>query len=369
MTRALLGTRKGLFALEPGGQLRCIGFLGDPVTMALFDPRDCTVYAAVGHGHFGAKLHRSVDCFSSPTPTWEPCEAPVYPPKPEGVVDVCPQRGTERSWSLNMIWSLEPGGSDEPGVLWCGTIPGGLFRSEDRGASWSINDALWNMPERKRWFGGGYDEPGIHSVVVDPRDSKRIAVGISCGGVWLSEDRGASWACRTKGMWAAYMPEERKNEAEIQDPHRLAQCSAQPEQLWVQHHNGAFRSSNGARDWHELTIAPSSFGFTVAAHPRDPDTAWFVPAVKDELRVPCDGEFVVTRTRDGGKTFTVHRAGLPATPAYDLVYRHALDVSADGKQLVMGSTTGNAWLSSDEGDSWSALSHHLPPVLCVRVVS
>lgn len=94
-----------------------------------------------------------------------------------------------------------------------------------------------------------------------------------------------------------------------------------------------------------------------------------MPAVKDELRVPCDGDFVVTRTRDGGKSFTVHRAGLPAAPAYDLVYRHALDVSADGKQLVMGSTTGNAWLSSDEGESWSAISHHLPPVLCVRVVS
>ena len=31
---------------------------------------------------------------------------------------------------------------------------------------------------------GGYDDPGIHSICVDPRDSKNIALGISCGGVW-----------------------------------------------------------------------------------------------------------------------------------------------------------------------------------------
>ena len=224
------------------------------------------------------------------------------------------------------------------------------------------------MPERKQWFGGGYDDPGIHSVVVDPRDSKHISIGISCGGVWVSEDGGASSACRTKGMWAAYMPEERKNEAEIQDPHRLVQCAAAPDQLWAQHHNGAFASSDGARQWRALAVVPSSFGFAVAAHPRDPKTAWFVPAVKDEQRYPVNGEFVVARTRDGGASFTIHRKGLPDAPAYDLVYRHALDVSSDGKTLVMGSTTGNAWRSIDEGDSWKALSHHLPPVYCVRAV-
>jgi hypothetical protein len=61
------------------------------------------------------------------------------------------------------IWCLEAGGNDEPGVLWAGTIPGGLFHSKDNDESWELIRSLWDRPERKNWFGGGYDDPGIHS--------------------------------------------------------------------------------------------------------------------------------------------------------------------------------------------------------------
>ena len=59
-----------------------------------------------------------------------------------------------------MIWALEPGGADEPGTLWAGTMPGGLFRSRDRGESWDMIRPLWDMPERNKWLGGGADIPG-----------------------------------------------------------------------------------------------------------------------------------------------------------------------------------------------------------------
>lgn len=362
MKSALIATRKGLFMLEADA-LRCIGFLGDPVTMALYDARDGAIYAAVGHGHFGAKLHRSRDRGAS----WTEIGVPVYPKKPDGLVDRDPARNREREWSLNLIWSLETGGPSEPGTLWCGTIPGGLFRSDDCGASWSLIEALWNDPARAKWFGGGYDDPGIHSIAVDPRDARRILIAVSCGGVWESRDAGASWALRAKGMWAAYMPPERKNEEASQDPHRLALCSAAPDRIWVQHHNGAFVSSDGAASWRELSVPPSSFGFAVAAHPRDPQTAWFVPAVKDEQRVPVNAELVVARTRDGGASFELLKRGLPQ-PSYDLVYRHALDVSADGDALIFGSTTGNLFLSNDQGDSFRALAQHLPPIHATRFI-
>ena len=71
-------------------------------------------------------------------------------------------------------------------------------------------------------------------------------------------------------------------------------------------------------------MKPSTFGFAVAVHPRDPETAWFVPEIKDEKRIPREGKLVVTRTRDGGKTFEVLSNGLPQSHAYDVVYRHAL---------------------------------------------
>jgi hypothetical protein len=111
---------------------------------------------------------------------------------------------------------------------------------------------------------------------------------------------------------------KRKNDLNIQDPHRVVRCAAAPDRLWAGRHNGVFRSTNGARSWDEVSgLMPSSFGFAVAVHPRDPNTAWFVPAIQDERPIPVGGRFTVTRTRDGG-------------------------------------------------DSWQAVSHHLPPAYCVR---
>ncbi len=132
------------------------------------------------------------------------------------------------------------------------------------------------------------------------------------------------------------MPPEQSEEAAIQDPHRLVQCQARPEFLWVQHHNGIFRSRDGGLHWQGVVAEPSSFGFAVAVHPRQPDTAWFVPATKDECRIPRDARFVVTRTRDGGHSFETLERGLPDGPAYDLVYRHGLDIDPSGERLAMG---------------------------------
>ena len=79
-----------------------------------------------------------------------------------------------------------------------------------------------------------------------------------------------------------------------------------------------------------------------------------------------DGKLVVSRTRDGGASFEVLDRGLPQEHAYDLVYRHGLDVDADGRRLAMGSTTGALWISEDQGDRWECLSTHLPPIYAVR---
>jgi hypothetical protein len=264
---------------------------------------------------------------------------------------------------VSQVWALAAGGPAEAGLLWAGTIPGALFCSRDRGDSWQLVRALWDVPQRKKWFGGGYDQPGIHSILVDPRDPRHLTVGVSCGGVWTSLDAGQSWECRATGMHADYMPPEQREDPDIQDPHRLVHCAGAPDAMWVQHHNGIFRSTNDARRWHHVpAAAPSGFGFAVAVHPRDPETAWFVPAVKDECRVPVEGKLVASRTRDGGRSFEVLREGLPQQDAYDLVYRHGLDVDASGERLAMGSTTGGLWLSASGGDSWHALPARLPPV-------
>src|SRR5207253_11011938 len=129
-------------------------FLGAPVSMVLADERDGALYAALDYGHFGVKLHRSDDGGKS----WPELAAPTY-------------AGVEADGgdppSLNLICALEAGGADRDGLIWAGTIPGGLFRSDNRGESWTLVQSLWDAPERKQWFGGAYGEgPSVHSICI-----------------------------------------------------------------------------------------------------------------------------------------------------------------------------------------------------------
>jgi len=356
--RAFLSTRKGLFELQRAGAHWEVGarhFLGEPVSIALHDERDGTLYAALNLGHFGVKLHRR-----DPGATeWTEIAAPAYPLKPADSTDTV-------EWKNKLIWSLEAGGKDEPGVLWAGTLPGGLFRSTDRGDSWQLMRSLWDVPQRAEWFGGGYDVPGIHSICVDPRNSRHLLVGVSCGGVWRTEDGGDSWTMSATGMRADYMPPELNENEAVQDPHRIVRSQGSPDRLWCQHHNGMWQSQDDGRTWQELTSVPvSNFGFAVAVHPRDGNTAWFAPAEADQRRIPVNTALAVTRTTDGGKTFTVLREGLPQHQCYDLVYRHGLAVSGDGNSLLMTSTTGGAWMSDNAGDSWQTISTTMPPIYAV----
>lgn len=363
----LIGTRKGVFRLNPDERIRPFGFVGVPVTSVLRDPRDGAIYVGLDHGHFGVKLHRSDDDGE----TWAELSAPAYPDKGD-VVDINPMSQKPLEWTTQLLWSLEAGHADDPDELWCGTIPGGLFRSPDRGETWSLVRSLWDRPERREAFGGGYDDPGLHSISVDPRGGGRMVVGISCGGAWCTDDGGDSWAI-ANGMIATFVPPELGANPAIQDPHRVVRCASAPDVLWTQHHCGIFRSTDGGRTWSDAGAAatPSAFGFAVAAHPQDPETAWFVPAESDEVRVPIGGRLTVSRTRDGGRTFEELDRGLPQESAYHLVYRHCLDVSDDGDRLVFGSTTGSLW--SGRGCSGPAseasfrlLTADLPPILSLR---
>lgn len=359
MQPLLVATRKGLFVLPParhGWQLARPHFPGEPVTQVVRDPTDGTLYAALRLGHFGVKLKRSDDGGAS----WQDIAAPAFPPKPtagEWKDDATP-------WTVDLVWALEAGG----GRLWAGCLPAGLFVSEDRGESWRLVESLWLRPERRAWFGGGYDHAGIHTILVDPRDADHVTLAISCGGVWQTRDAGATWLLTAQGLDAgAYMPPERRFDGNIQDVHRVSACAAHPDVLWLQHHGGMYRSTDGGSEWQAIAPPqPSAFGFAVAAHPTDPNRAWFVPAHSDQQRMPVDGQMVVNETRDGGRTFQSLAYGLPPKDAYHLVYRHALACGEDGRTLAMGSTTGGLWFSDDEGQSWHCLSRDLPPIAVVR---
>jgi len=351
--RAWAATRKGLFELRRRAgrwQIEQLSFLADPVSMLLPPDASGHMLAALNLGHFGAKMQASNDAGK----TWQEVDAPSFPAQPPGA------EGPE--WKLQQVFALERAGD----AIWCGSIPGGLFVSRDRGTSWQLNEALWSEPRRLAWMGGGNPAPAMHSVCPHPQQPDELLLGVSCGGAWRTTDGGASWQLRAKGMRADFMPPELAGDENSQDPHLIVRCAAAPEVLWCQHHCGIFRSTDNGANWVELQAQPSSFGFAVAVHPHDPDTAWFVPALKDQCRMPVDAALCVTRTRDGGQSFDVLRAGLPQQHCYDLIYRHGLAVDDAGEQLMMGSTTGGLWASADAGDHWELVSHELPPIYAVK---
>lgn len=354
-----VASRKGLLTYQRGAKgwtHKATDFLGSPVSMVLVSPDRQTIFVALNLGHFGTKLHRSTDGGGS----WTELTAPQFPKVEGGEKD-------EKAPAVNAIWAMEWAGKDKPGCIWIGTAPAAVFYSADNGESWTLNQGLWDLPTRAKWFGGGTVDTALHSICVDPRSSDRVAVAVSCGGVTLTEDGGKTWRVAGHGLTAEFMPPEMQKDPDIQDAHLMVQCPANPKVSWIQHHNGIFRSTDDLKSWHEITTAPvSKFGFAVAVHPKDADTAWFVPAVKDEHRYPVDEKMVVQRTRDGGKTFDVLRHGLPQETAFDLVYRHGLVVDETGEGLAMGSTTSAVWTSDNGGDAWTLLSAHLPPVYALR---
>ncbi|WP_353193718.1 exo-alpha-sialidase [Pandoraea pnomenusa] len=364
----LVATRKGLFTWQRAADAWHLtsstpDFPGEPVSMVLHDARDGTDYAALNLGHFGVKLW----CRERQATSWTELAPPAFAQQ-DAATDAPTPHAQTQAPSVELLWSLEAAGPDAPGVLWAGTIPGGLFRSGDHGRSWELVRSLWERPERAEWMGGGYDHAGIHSICIDPHDSRQVMVAVSTGGVWRTRDDGRTWALAATGMEADYMPPERRLDPNAQDVHRLVQCRDAPNALWAQHHNGIFRTLDYGASWRRIQASPSSFGFAVAVDPHDPDVAWFVPAQRDACRIPVDARLVVTRTRDGGESFTSLMHGLPETPSYDLIYRHGLDIDATGNTLAMGSTTGALWISNNAGEQWQCVSAHLPPIYAVRFV-
>lgn len=387
----LLGTRKGIVIVERSNSAwrpRPIEHAGIPVCYAARDPRNGTLWASLDHGHWGPKLSRSRDGGAS----WEDISSLKYLQGARYIVKYLPTPDFDPSAPASQpeykdatvykIWTLAFGHAEQPGRLYAGAIPGGLFVSDGGGDTWELNRPLRNHESRggdlfagdaiseNRWGGTpasidyGVFEPGIHSIVVDPRNAQHMHVAVSSAGVLETVDGGRTWEGRNRGVTNDYLPNP---EAEWgHDPHFIAACPAQPEHLWQQNHCGVFYSDDGAQTWKKVSVPDAGvhFGFPIAADAREGRTAWVVPARADSARMALAGGLCVARTADGGQSWQVSRSGFPQENAYDIVLRHGLDVAGD--RLCFGSTTGNVYLSEDRGDTWQCLGNNFPPVYSVR---
>ncbi|MCW3817077.1 exo-alpha-sialidase [Micromonospora sp. DR5-3] len=355
VTLLAIGTGKGLFlatsadrrAWEVSGpHFPMTGVYAVAVDKRAGRPR---LLAGMTSSHFGPSVATSDDLGAS----WqEPDRAPVAFPADTGA-------------SLGRVWQLTPAGVDQPDVVWAGAEPSALFRSDDGGRSFELVRALWDHPHRESWA-AGFGGQAIHSVLPHPRDPARLAVAMSTGGVYRTEDAGASWTPGNTGIRAYFLPDEWPEFGQC--VHKIARDAGDPNRLYAQNHHGVYRSDDDGRTWTSIAAGlPSDFGFPMVAHPSRPGTVYVFPLVADAQRFPADHRCRVYRSTDAGDKWEALSVGLPDEPFYPSVLRDAMCADdADPAGVYFGTRSGEVYASPDEGDSWSLVAAHLPDVLCVR---
>ncbi|GAA2812373.1 sialidase family protein [Kitasatospora paracochleata] len=270
--------------------------------------------------------------------------------------------------SLERVWQLHPAGPEAPDVVYAGTQPAALFRSTDRGETFSLVEALWEHPQRSEW-NAGFGGQGLHTIVTDPRDPAALTVAVSTGGVYRSQDGGASWEPSNAGIRAQFLPDEYPEFGQC--VHKVAVDGGDHDRLYLQNHGGVYRSDDAGHSWSSIADGlPAEFGFGLAAHPRTPGTAYLFPLEADYARMPVGHRCRVFRTRDAGGSWEPLSVGLPTEDHYGVVLRDALCTDdADPAGVYFGNRNGEVYGSADEGDSWTLLASHLPDVLCVRAAA
>jgi BNR/Asp-box repeat len=276
------------------------------------------------------------------------------------------------TWSepaaVKAVWQLRPDTAARSGVVWAGTEPSALWRSEDGGESFALVDGLWDHPHRPTWEPGGGGQ-ALHTVLPHPSDDERVLVAMSTGGVYRTDDGGKSWHPANQGIKAYFFPDPWPEYGQC--VHKVARDADEPNRLFAQNHHGVYRSDDGGSHWVSIADGlPSDFGFPVVAHPARGGTAWVVPLVADRERVPPDATLGVWRTTDAGESWSAASSGLPED-FYASVLRDAFtaDDVADPTGLYLGGRDGSVYASADEGESWSEIARHLPDILCLRAAT
>ena len=348
--RLFIGTRRGLFLAE--SQDRRAWRISEPLLVgrevyhAWRDPRDGrTAWAATDHAVWGAHIHRSDDGGE----TWE-------------VLESAPHHEDERG--LRAIWHLAPGAASQPATLYAGIEPAGLFRSDDRGASWHPVRSLNEHPSRASWQPAG-GSLALGSIHHDPRDPRRLYCALSAGGVYRSDDGGETWQPKNRGVRADFLPDPLPETGQC--VHRLVLHPARPDRLYQQNHCGVYRSDDCGESWIDISAGlPSGFGYGLAVDPADADTAFVLPEESSHMRTAAGGRLRVYRTRDAGRSWSPLTDGLPQQHAYVSILREGMcNDSRSPVGVYFGTSSGHLFGSPDGGESFHLIAGYLPRILSV----
>jgi len=377
--RLLVGTKKGAFILTADGkrqnwEVSGPHFAGWEMYHLKGSPAEPNrIYASQTSGWFGQVIQRSddggktwatPDGTSPPTPGEFPAGASnkfVY----EG--DVGTHKwydGTQHPWEFKRIWHLEPSLTD-PNTVYAGAEDAAIFKTVDGGKTWKELSGL--RASKGHLWQPGAGGMAVHTIILDPKNEKRIFVAISAAGAFRTDDSGKTWRPINRGLKSPY---------ELPDPdaevghcvHRIAMHPSRPDVLFMQKHWDVMRTDNGGELWTDVGgNLPSDFGFPIDVHAHEPETIYVVPIKSDSEHFPPDGKLRVYRSRTGGNEWEALTKGLPQKDCYVNVLRDAMAVdSLEPCGIYFGTTGGQVYGSADSGDSWTPIVRDLPAVLSVE---
>jgi photosystem II stability/assembly factor-like uncharacterized protein len=368
--RVLVGTRKGAFVLESDGKrqkwdISGPHFAGWEMYHVKGSPVDPNrLYASQCSGWFGQLIQRSNDGGK----TWEPVDNKfAY----DGVPGTHKwYDGTPHPWEFKRVWHLEPSLTD-PDTVYAGVEDAALFRTMDGGKSWQELPGMRGHGTGSGWQPGA-GGLGLHTIILDPKDPKRIFIAISAAGAFRSDDGGATWKAINRGLRSEYIPDP---DAEVGHcVHHMAMHPSRPGVLFMQKHWDVLRSDNAGDLWKEVNgnlpddAGKRGFGFVIDVHAHEPETIYVVPIKSDSQHFPHEGKLRAYRSRTGGNDWEPLTKGLPQSDCYVNVLRDAMAVdSLDSCGVYFGTTGGQVYASADAGDSWNPIVRDLPAVLSVEV--
>ncbi len=378
-TTVLVGTTKGAFLVDGDASRKkwtvrgpfCGGW---PINHIIGDPGSGVIWAGGGGEWFGAGVWRSEDDGT----TWQLSK--LTKGTMDEWADNDPDFAAMIAWTdaplpfgsdFEQIWSLGRAG----GTLYAGTKPAKLLSSRDGGKTWTEVKGLSEHPSADSWNPGAAGLV-LHTIVSHPANTDKIWIGISAAGVFATEDGGRSWERRNR-LSNTVTCSDHDHPAAPRDGdvghcvHNMMRAPGASDLLYQQNHHGVWRSTDGGRSWDDITSGlPSTFGFPICVHPRDPETIWTLPLNGDMAgRFPPDAAAAVWRSTDGGQTWRDQRNGLPQEACYFTVLRQAMAPDhRDPAGIYFGTNSGSVFASFDEGENWGAIVQHLPTILSVEVM-